>query len=257
MSDSGIKKYKQQYSTFPPINSITEGYSVRYRIISEDRNRTSHWSPVYLVVPNYTYTHDNNDIKFFKNSADKIATFTWEPVNVLKQKNTYSDITNKLLNNDLVTLTTSSAHYMNVDDWVTIQNVGTDFNGTYKINTVPSSTTFTYYKDATNVSSSAVSPNGTRVTNSFVTIASEYDVWVKWGIVSGGVMLGDWIYKERTSATSVSYPHQTYYTINNVVQSGAPNHISIEVYIPGSPLPKPTDPSPSFLKVYSMDKQAI
>lgn len=262
MSDSGIKKYKQQYSTFPPINSITEGYSVRYRIISEDRNTFSHWSPVYLIVPEYKYLPSSgvalaNSISFFSDNSAKVASFTWDPISVLKPKDTYADITNKLLNNDLVTLTTSAAHYMNVGDWVTIENVGASFNGTYKINTVPSTTTFTYYKDAGNVSSSAVSPNGTRTTNSFVAYQPEYDIWIRWGRVIGGTMYGDWEYKERVSTTSASYPHQTYYTVDNILQSNAPDHISIEVYIPGSPLPTPNDPSPSFLRIYSLPEQGI
>jgi uncharacterized protein (DUF2141 family) len=31
----------------PPIDHDTEKYNIRYRIISEDKNRTSHWSPIY------------------------------------------------------------------------------------------------------------------------------------------------------------------------------------------------------------------
>ena len=47
MPDANIKKVRIPKSSLPPINSDTLGYNLRYRIISEDKNRTSHWSPVY------------------------------------------------------------------------------------------------------------------------------------------------------------------------------------------------------------------
>ncbi len=50
-----IKKAKILKESLPPVSSVTGDYSVRYRIISEDKNRTSSWSSVYSVDPNYTY----------------------------------------------------------------------------------------------------------------------------------------------------------------------------------------------------------
>ena len=47
MPDANIKKVRIPKSSLPPIDSDTLGYNIRYRIISEDKNRTSHWSPVY------------------------------------------------------------------------------------------------------------------------------------------------------------------------------------------------------------------
>jgi hypothetical protein len=41
-----IKKAIIPKSSLPAINSNTSGYAVRYRIVSEDKNRTSHWSPI-------------------------------------------------------------------------------------------------------------------------------------------------------------------------------------------------------------------
>jgi hypothetical protein len=49
MSNIGIKKATVLNSDLPPIDPLTEGYNVRYRIISEDKNRTSHWSPQYKL----------------------------------------------------------------------------------------------------------------------------------------------------------------------------------------------------------------
>ena len=44
-----VKKAIIQKESLPPIDSESAGYVVRYRIISEDKNRTSHWSPVFVT----------------------------------------------------------------------------------------------------------------------------------------------------------------------------------------------------------------
>lgn len=250
MADSNIKKVRIKYSELPPISRDTEGYSVRYRLISDDRNRLSHWSSTKLIVPDYNYVVGNKS----SSSGGQIANFSWDTVTILKSKETKIDISNKELTSNLATLTTSGAHYMIVNDWVTIQNVDSTFNGTYKINSIPSPTTFTYYKSHTNVSSTAVSPYGTRITNSKVGEDAGYDIWIRWDKNDGG----DWVYKERIQTTSVSYPHQTFYTINNVVQPTSPNRVSIEVYLEGEPV-KRTDGAVGvdFLKVYEILNQTI
>jgi hypothetical protein len=49
VADQGIKKAivlsENLPNTLQPINQ----YVVRYRIVSEDRNRRSHWSPLYYI----------------------------------------------------------------------------------------------------------------------------------------------------------------------------------------------------------------
>ena len=44
-----IKKAKILKEFLPPVDSESFGYVVRYRIISEDKNRTSHWSPTFVT----------------------------------------------------------------------------------------------------------------------------------------------------------------------------------------------------------------
>lgn len=46
-----IKKVRISRDNLPPINADQGKYVVRYRIISTDRNRISHWSPQFLVSP--------------------------------------------------------------------------------------------------------------------------------------------------------------------------------------------------------------
>lgn len=80
MADSGIKKYRVPITDLPPINSELQGYTIRYRVISSDRNRNSHWSPVYLIEPGFTYVPGN--IVF--NKAGDIASIVWDAVEITK-----------------------------------------------------------------------------------------------------------------------------------------------------------------------------
>jgi hypothetical protein len=66
-------------------------------------------------------------------------------------------ITNKALTSNVATLTTSAAHGLAVGDEVWVEGVDSTFNGKYTVTTVPTTTTFTYAKTASNVSSTAVS----------------------------------------------------------------------------------------------------
>jgi hypothetical protein len=72
-------------------------------------------------------------------------------------------ITNKALTSNVATLTTSTAHGLSTGMQITISGVDATFNGEYRITGVPTTTTFTYAKTATNVPSTAVSPAGTGV----------------------------------------------------------------------------------------------
>lgn len=78
MADGTVKKVTILNEDLPIINSNVGGYGVRYRIVSEDRNRVSHWSPIYLLDALYTYV--SGQIKFAKTSA--VVTVTWDKVEV-------------------------------------------------------------------------------------------------------------------------------------------------------------------------------
>ena len=86
-----IKKAKMLKETLPPVSSITGEYSVRYRIISEDKNRVSSWSSVYSVDPNYTYVPGKINIA----SSSGVVNVTWDAVtikigtNVIRQAKDY------------------------------------------------------------------------------------------------------------------------------------------------------------------------
>jgi len=69
-------------------------------------------------------------------------------------------VSNKALTTNVATLTTSAAHGLAVGDEVWVEGVDSTFNGKYTVTGVPTTTTFTYAKTASNVSSTAVSPVG-------------------------------------------------------------------------------------------------
>jgi hypothetical protein len=72
-------------------------------------------------------------------------------------------INNKALTSNVATLTTTAAHGLSTGMQITITGVDATFNGEYRITSVPTTTTFTYAKTASNVTSTAVSPVGTGV----------------------------------------------------------------------------------------------
>jgi hypothetical protein len=69
-------------------------------------------------------------------------------------------VNNKALTSDVATLTTAAAHGLAIGDEVWVEGVDATFNGKYTVTGVPTTTTFTYAKVNTNVSSAAVSPVG-------------------------------------------------------------------------------------------------
>lgn len=68
-----------------------------------------------------------------------------------------STVTNKALTDNIATLTTSAAHGLLAGDEIVVTGVDSTFNGTYIILTTPTTSTLTYAKTATNVTSTAAS----------------------------------------------------------------------------------------------------
>lgn len=82
-----IKKVIVPNNELPFIQSDLDGlyYSVRYRVISEDRNRTSHWSPIYRIeVPatsevGLPYTTEDRIHGNVIGATTKTLIITWTP----------------------------------------------------------------------------------------------------------------------------------------------------------------------------------
>lgn len=81
MADENIKKIVIPRKDLPPINSDEGNYVVRFRVVSEDRNRLSHWSPQYLVDPQPLEIAEDDGIQL--TSSGGILTVNWDTPIVL------------------------------------------------------------------------------------------------------------------------------------------------------------------------------
>lgn len=74
--DEVIKKVVVFKNELPAVDANTVSYSIRYRIVSEDKNRYSAWSPIAeLAAPATTLLDFSTSI----NNADKIVSSVWNP----------------------------------------------------------------------------------------------------------------------------------------------------------------------------------
>lgn len=106
-----------------------------------------------LEIPtSTTFTYSKTGSNIASTATSALATYN---VTSKSTVTTSLTVTNKVATNNVVTLTTSAAHYLQVDDEVSISNVDTNLNGTYTVTSVPTSTTFTYAKTVTNIASAA------------------------------------------------------------------------------------------------------
>jgi hypothetical protein len=76
MADANIKKVTVKRSSLPPVDYESQKYNIRYRIISEDKNRSSHWSPIYNSIGS-----DINVTSGAVSKTEQIITAAWEDQN--------------------------------------------------------------------------------------------------------------------------------------------------------------------------------
>lgn len=106
-------------------------------------------------------------------------------------------VSNKALTSNVATLTTSAAHGLFVGDTVKVTGVDTTFNGTWTIATVPSTTTFTYTRTASNVTSAS---SGGSVFPAATAATQNVRLTVQWG---GTTAVDDDITYTLTSQTGL------------------------------------------------------
>lgn len=73
------KQVRIPFNNLPEINSNTGGYYIRYRVISEDRNRSSHWSPIQIADPGLEVLPTGNLIA---ESGTGYINLIWNPVSL-------------------------------------------------------------------------------------------------------------------------------------------------------------------------------
>ena len=90
---SGLQKATITLETLPPIKVIDSnriGYYTRYRIVSEDRNKTSHWSPVYLLTAPYEFRRPGEKTTadfLVEKRSNGIVDIAWDPIDVFNGEN--------------------------------------------------------------------------------------------------------------------------------------------------------------------------
>lgn len=77
MADAGIKKVIILKKNLPSLSGTDHKYVVRYRVVSEDKNRTSHWSPQHKIVAPTTNTV-NHSISV--DSTANVIRLVWDQV---------------------------------------------------------------------------------------------------------------------------------------------------------------------------------
>jgi hypothetical protein len=69
----------------PEINSFTKSYAVRFRLITEDRNKLSYWSPIFSIPSNLLYDFNSNNISIVRDGSR--YTVSWEAVVIKTETN--------------------------------------------------------------------------------------------------------------------------------------------------------------------------
>lgn len=95
MADSGIKKVIIKKSDLPAVGP-NNNFMVRYRIISEDKNRVSHWSPRYNLLSQLP-TQVNGAVEITQKTINVI----WTDNNDNKNRSAY-DIFAKIDNGSFI-----------------------------------------------------------------------------------------------------------------------------------------------------------
>lgn len=70
------------YNDLPDFNAITESYKIRYRLKSDDGNRTSAWSPIYEKNPNFVFDVDSIMILEKESGYNRAV---WKPIKIYTQ----------------------------------------------------------------------------------------------------------------------------------------------------------------------------
>ena len=69
---------------FPDVDIFTNTVRFRFRIIADDRNVSSYWSPIYSIDPELDYI-PNGNVVIEKHNA--YSTVVWNPVKIEKNGN--------------------------------------------------------------------------------------------------------------------------------------------------------------------------
>lgn len=165
-------------------NSASDLMKLAFSIVAVDGNSSATPDTVSLIVEfsntdgsqvarmqieakDSVYRFLNNRYVSISKNLDELfystGQFSWRNVNTVKVYASATNdllITEKELTDNVATITTASAHGLLSGNYVKVSGVDSTFDGTYEVVDTPTGTTFTYAKEASNVLSQVVVPNG-------------------------------------------------------------------------------------------------
>jgi hypothetical protein len=167
MVDAGIKKVTIKNQELPALVKLTDdtyGHFLRYRIVSEDKNRFSHWSK---MTPLTVFSADSlpPQVSGALNLTDSSITIVWDDeVNRPKYDifvKFYFIVNKASLTDNVAKVHTTVNHNLIVGDTIIVSGISNPvFNGEFVITEVTLDT-ISYVKTNTNISQFNVVPTGT------------------------------------------------------------------------------------------------
>jgi hypothetical protein len=120
MSDLNLKKITITASELPGFGAIDGGYTVRYRLITEDRNQISEWSPLYFFPTENAFLNSGENARIFVNDpvyidifgTNKVLNIFWNDLSSFAIRE--YDIFVKLNSDDWKYQTTTGNNYANI-----------------------------------------------------------------------------------------------------------------------------------------------
>jgi hypothetical protein len=166
MVDAGIKKVTIKNQEFPALVKLTDdtyGHFLRYRIVSEDKNRFSHWSK---MTPLTVFSADSlpPQVSGALNLTDSSIAIVWDDeVNRPRYDifvKFYFVVNKASLTDNVAKVHTTVNHNLIVGDTIIVSGISSVFDGEFVITGVTLDT-ISYAKTNTNISQFNVVPTGT------------------------------------------------------------------------------------------------
>jgi len=150
----GQEKVRLSRSDLPEISRLSNGnygHVLRYRVISEDQNRFSHWSPIRELEV-YPVTTVQGGVGVAGNIIQAVWGDEENRPNYDVFVNFENEIVSKSLTDNVATIQTNTTHNFIVGSEVVVSGIDATFDGTYSVSSINSATSFSYVRTAADVS---------------------------------------------------------------------------------------------------------
>lgn len=116
----------------PPLSPNGE-YILRYRIASEDKNRTSHWSPIYTIDAKPLISLISGNVLVNQN----VINATWGDTQLRSAFDVFAkfnfDVEHKQLTNNVASITTKDLSSIKVGDTILVSGIDATFDGSHVV----------------------------------------------------------------------------------------------------------------------------